>query len=265
MELQAYQIDAFTRRVFQGNPAAVVPLRQWLPERLMQRIAMENNLSETAFFVPEGDRYHLRWFTPDTEVSLCGHATLATAHLLFTELGHDGQRICFHTASGLLEVTRADEGYRMRFPRCEPQPTQLDPYVCAAMGCKAEQQWQAGENVLLLYPDRATLERLQPDFPRLAETTGHGVIATTPGDGAFHFFSRFFAPALGVNEDPATGSAHCALAPFWGQRLGKQHLHALQCSPRRGWIDCILEPEHVILQGQAVLYARFQIPLPEPV
>ncbi len=260
--LDCYQIDAFTPRVFHGNPAAVVPLRQWLPDDLLQAIAQENNLSETAFFLPRGDGYHLRWFTPGTEVKLCGHATLATAHLLFSELGHVGEQIRFHTLSGELVVERDGSGYRMRFPRRDPVAAVLDPYLCAAMGRKPEEQWEAGEDTLLLYPDRAALEALQPDFARLAEVDTRGVIATAPGEGEYDFHSRFFAPAVGVNEDPVTGSAHCALTPFWAEKLGRNELNALQCSARQGWIRCTLLDDGVWLQGQAVLYARGTLLLP---
>ncbi len=261
-ELDCYTIDAFTDRVFHGNPAAVIPLSEWLEDAQMQAIAMENNLSETAFFVPRGEDYHLRWFTPGTEVKLCGHATLATAHLLFTELGHAGERITFHTRSGPLTVERQENGYRMRFPRREPKPATLDPYLCAAMGSKPEEQWQAGEDTLLYYSDKQQLDALQPDFARLAEVDTRGVIATAPGDGEFDFYSRFFAPAVGVNEDPVTGSAHCALAPFWAARLEKNSLKAMQRSSRQGWLSCSLQEDAVLLEGQAVLYAHAHLQLP---
>ena len=261
-ELDCYTIDAFTDRVFHGNPAAVIPLEHTLEDAQMQAIAMENNLSETAFFLPQGDDFHLRWFTPGTEVKLCGHATLATAHLLFTELGHTSEQITFHTLSGPLTVERLPRGYRMRFPRRDPQPATLDPYLCAAMGSKPEEQWQAGEDTLLLYSDKQQLDALQPDFARLAEVRTRGIIATAPGDDDYDFYSRFFAPAVGVNEDPVTGSAHCALTPFWATRLEQTTLHAMQRSARQGWLHCTLLDDAVLLEGQAVLYARSRLQLP---
>ena len=262
-EIPLFQVDAFTNRVFAGNPAAVCPLRAWLPEPLMQAIAAENNLSETAFFVPEGDGFALRWFTPTTEVDLCGHATLATAFVLMTELSPERTQVVFSTRSGPLAVSKADTAPRpsfiMDFPARPPVPSAAPPAgLAAALGQAPAAVWQ-GQSLVAIFEDAAAVRGLRPDFARIAALDTYGVIATAPGTGPdadTDFVSRFLAPRQGVPEDPVTGSAHCALTPYWAGRLGRMRLRARQVSALGGEIDCQLRGERVSLGGQAVLVLR---------
>ncbi|MEZ5528514.1 MAG: PhzF family phenazine biosynthesis protein [Porticoccaceae bacterium] len=286
MEIPLYQIDAFADRPFSGNPAAVCPLNQWLPDETLQAIAAENNLSETAFFVPlaghdspnsdnpdsnspENDsldkdspaHFQLRWFTPTTEVDLCGHATLATAFALFDLLGFPGEDIRFATRSGTLVVTRASCGLKMDFPALAVAPTDMpEQVVGGALGAIPDEAWQ-GSDLLLVYASQQQIEALTPDFRSLAKLPYRGIIATAPGEEC-DFVSRFFAPASGIDEDPVTGSAHCVLTPFWAERLGKQVLSASQLSPRGGTLTCELTEERVLLTGNAICYLKGTIHLP---
>lgn len=256
MRLPLFQIDAFAERVFQGNPAAVCPLEAWLPEALMQAIAAENNLSETAFCVPEGESYGLRWFTPLKEIDLCGHATLATAHVLFEHLGFAGAEIVFSTRSGALRVTRAGDRLAMDFPAKAVEPCAAPGALIEGLG-RAPLEVYGGRDYLAVFADAAEVRALTPDPRRLAELDRHGVIVTAPGgaeDGDVDFVSRFFVPKFGVDEDPVTGSAHCSLTPFWAARLGKATLEARQVSRRGGRLQCTLAGERVILRGRAVTY-----------
>ena len=256
MRLPLFQIDAFAERVFQGNPAAVCPLEAWLPEALMQAIAAENNLSETAFFVPEGEGYGLRWFTPLKEIDLCGHATLATAHVLFEHLGFAGAEIVFSTRSGALRVTRAGDRLAMDFPAKAVEPCAAPAALIEGLG-RMPLEVYGGRDYLAVFADAAEVRALRPDPRRLAELDRHGVIVTAPGgaeDGDVDFVSRFFVPKFGVDEDPVTGSAHCSLTPFWAARLGKATLEARQVSRRGGRLQCTLSGERVILRGRAVTY-----------
>ena len=256
MRLPLFQIDAFAERVFQGNPAAVCPLEAWLPEALMQAIAAENNLSETAFCVPEGEGYGLRWFTPLKEIDLCGHATLATAHVLFEHLGFAGAEIVFSTRSGALRVTRAGDRLAMDFPAKAVEPCAAPAALIEGLG-RMPLEVYGGRDYLAVFADAAEVRALTPDPRRLAELDRHGVIVTAPGgaeDGDVDFVSRFFVPKFGVDEDPVTGSAHCSLTPFWAARLGKATLEARQVSRRGGRLQCTLAGERVILRGQAVIY-----------
>lgn len=256
MRLPLFQIDAFAERVFQGNPAAVCPLEAWLPEALMQAIAAENNLSETAFCVPEGESYGLRWFTPLKEIDLCGHATLATAHVLFEHLGFAGAEIVFSTRSGALRVTRAGDRLAMDFPAKAVEPCAAPGALIEGLG-RAPLEVYGGRDYLAVFADAAEVRALRPDPRRLAELDRHGVIVTAPGgaeDGDVDFVSRFFVPKFGVDEDPVTGSAHCSLTPFWAARLGKATLEARQVSRRGGRLQCTLAGERVILRGRAVTY-----------
>ena len=256
MRLPLFQIDAFAGRVLQGNPAAVCPLEAWLPEALMQAIAAENNLSETAFCVPEGESYGLRWFTPLKEIDLCGHATLATAHVLFEHLGFAGAEIVFSTRSGALRVTRAGDRLAMDFPAKAVEPCAAPGALIEGLG-RAPLEVYGGRDYLAVFADAAEVRALRPDPRRLAELDRHGVIVTAPGgaeDGDVDFVSRFFVPKFGVDEDPVTGSAHCSLTPFWAARLGKATLEARQVSPRGGRLQCTLAGERVILRGRAVTY-----------
>ncbi len=256
MRLPLFQIDAFAERVFQGNPAAVCPLEAWLPEALMQAIAAENNLSETAFCVPEGEGYGLRWFTPLKEIDLCGHATLATAHVLFEHLGFAGAEIVFSTRSGALRVTRAGDRLAMDFPAKAVEPCAAPAALIEGLG-RMPLEVYGGRDYLAVFADAAEVRALTPDPRRLAELDRHGVIVTAPGgaeDGDVDFVSRFFVPKFGVDEDPVTGSAHCSLTPFWAARLGKATLEARQVSRRGGRLQCTLAGERVILRGRAVTY-----------
>ena len=256
MRLPLFQIDAFAERVFQGNPAAVCPLEAWLPEALMQAIAAENNLSETAFCVPEGESYGLRWFTPLKEIDLCGHATLATAHVLFEHLGFAGAEIVFSTRSGALRVTRAGDRLAMDFPAKAVEPCAAPAALIEGLG-RMPLEVYGGRDYLAVFADAAEVRALRPDPRRLAELDRHGVIVTAPGgaeDGDVDFVSRFFVPKFGVDEDPVTGSAHCSLTPFWAARQGKATLEARQVSRRGGRLQCTLAGERVILRGRAVTY-----------
>lgn len=260
MKLTQYQVDAFTRRIFGGNPAAVLPLDTWLPENLLQAIAEENNLSETAFFVPENDGFRLRWFTPVAEVDLCGHATLASAHVLFTHLAHPGDTLRFHTRSGVLTVTREPEGYRMDFPASPPEPCDLPAALVTALGLTPPCVLRA-EDYLVVLEHEQDVRTLTPDMHALSMLDRRGVIVTAPGSDC-DFVSRFFAPKFGIPEDPVTGSAHCQLTPYWAGRLGKTDLTAKQISRRGGELGCRLKDDRVEITGQAVTFMEATINLP---
>ncbi|HTY66366.1 MAG TPA: PhzF family phenazine biosynthesis protein [Alphaproteobacteria bacterium] len=255
MRLPIYQIDAFASAVFKGNPAAVVPLDQWLPDAMLQAIALENNLSETAFFVPEGELWRLRWFTPAVEVDLCGHATLATAHLIFTRLAPDRDRVEFMTRSGRIAVTRKAELLELDFPAVAMQVRSdamtLDALE-GALGCRPAEAY-VGMDQMAVFREEGQVAGLKPDMARIAALGGRGLIATAPGETC-DFVSRFFGPAVGIPEDPVTGSAHTVLTPFWAKRLGKTKLAARQISARGGELLCEDRGERVGIAGRAVLY-----------
>jgi PhzF family phenazine biosynthesis protein len=262
MPLPLYWIDAFTDRVFAGNPAAVVPLDAWLPDALMQRIAFENGLAETAFFVKTGeDRFHLRWFTPGTEVDLCGHATLATAFVVFTQLGASGDVLTFDSRSGPLRVERlADGKIELDFP-VTPASAENDASILAAvsvaLGVSPRWLGRSRFDLFAELPDADAVRNLRPDFARIAALGGRGLIVTARGDGEdCDFVSRFFAPQSAIPEDPVTGSAHCALTPYWSAHLGKQKLSARQLSARGGALWCELADDRVKIAGHAVLYLK---------
>ena len=252
MKLPLYQIDAFTGRLFAGNPAAVCPLEEWLDASTMQSIAAENNLSETAFFVRSGDRYHLRWFTPGLEVDLFGHATLASAFVVFNYLDPAAETVRFETRSGELVVRRQDGRLVMDFPARPPQPCPADPALDAALGKAPRELWQT-RDYLAVYESEDEVRSLAPDMKALTAVGHFAVCVTAPGRHA-DFVSRFFAPASGVPEDPVTGSAHCALTPYWSRRLGKQDLHAIQVSARGGELFCHDGGDRIQIAGQAVKY-----------
>jgi PhzF family phenazine biosynthesis protein len=260
MRLKLFQVDAFTRRLFGGNPAAIVPLESWLPDATLQAIAAENNLSETAYFVKQGERYHLRWFTPSVEVNLCGHATLASAWVLWEKLGERAPLIRFDTRSGELRVTRADGLLWLDFPADPPRPCTAPPALVSGLGVPPREVLLAG-NYVALYDDEGAVRALAPDFRQLATLDNHGVIVTAPGKDC-DFVSRFFAPKFGIDEDPVTGSAHCTLAPLWAGRLGKTSLRARQISHRGGELRCELAGERVRIGGQAAGYLEGAIELP---
>jgi PhzF family phenazine biosynthesis protein len=253
MEIPIFQVDAFASEVFSGNPAAVCPLDNWLSDSLMQSIAMENNLSETAFFVPVADDYDLRWFTPVSEVALCGHATLAAAHVLFNHLDFPYPLIRFNTLSGMLHVSGAGNGrLNMNFPAFPAEEIYNDPAYESILGIRPLAAFRAG-TLMLLYPDEQSVRAVKPDFRHVKTLDDVGVIITSPGD-QYDFVSRFFAPAVGIDEDPVTGSAHSSLIPFWCRRLGRRELTAFQCSERGGIVYCRDEGERVIIGGNAVTF-----------
>lgn len=240
-----------------------MPLEQWLDDDLLQAIAMENNLSETAFLVPRDNDYELRWFTPATEVDLCGHATLASAHTLFEHLGHAGDSVCFHTRSGALQVVRSAAGLTLDFPAYELEPVGIDIAVCDALGGTASEVVQVvgASKQLFVFEFEEDVAALEPDFAALLAASEQCVIATAPGDSS-DFVSRFFGPQVGINEDPVTGSAHCALVPYWAQRTGKNSLAALQISARGGDLACELKEGRVFMSGQAVTFMLGEVVLP---
>jgi PhzF family phenazine biosynthesis protein len=260
MKIRQYQVDAFASRVFEGNPAAVCPLDAWLPDELMQAIAGENNLSETAFFVPEGDGFRLRWFTPVAEVDLCGHATLASAHVILNILGHPTDRVDFETRSGKLTVERDGEMLAMDFPAQPPQPCEIPKELIVGLGAEPAEVLAAADYIAV-FDDEDAVRALAPDFDILHELVLRGVCVTAPGKEV-DFVSRFFAPKVGIPEDPVTGSAHCELAPYWAARLGKQELQAQQVSKRDGDVRCRLMGDRVLLSGQAVTFMVGEIDIP---
>jgi predicted PhzF superfamily epimerase YddE/YHI9 len=257
VDLDQYQVDAFTTRPFGGNPAAIVPLKNWLPDALMQAIAAENNVSETAFYVPEEKGFGLRWFTPALEVDLCGHATLAAAHVLFNELACGQDTLYFQTRSGELVVRQDGEGIHLDFPALPLAPTAIDPAIERALGGDATEAFSSSSPIYL-YASEARVRALAPDIPALLAASELPVIVTAPGDKV-DFVSRFFGPQVGIDEDPVTGSAHCALTPLWSQRLGKTRMQALQVSARLGELLCELRGDRVRMSGRALTFLRGKI------
>lgn len=259
MRLPIYQIDAFTDSLFGGNPAAVCPLESWLPETIMQAIAAENNLAETAFFVPDGGDYALRWFTPTVEVDLCGHATLAAGYVVFRFLETQREAVRFHTTkAGTLTVRRHGDLLVMNFPARPATPCAAPDGLLAALGGTPREVLRARDH-LIVYDSAAEIAALQPDIAALAKVDCWAAIVTAPGEDGVDFASRFFAPAQGVPEDPATGSSHCTLTPYWAGRLGKTELEARQLSRRGGALRCTLEGDRVSIAGHAALYLEGQI------
>ncbi|GGF12029.1 PhzF family phenazine biosynthesis protein [Hymenobacter cavernae] len=265
MLLPLYQVDAFTDHVFAGNPAAVCPLTEWLPAEKMQAIAAENNLAETAFFVPRGgNEYDLRWFTPAVEVELCGHATLASAHVLFRHLNFKAEEIIFHSRSGPLRVQRqADGRLSLDFPSRPPKPlTQHPDGLLDGLGATPV-AILAGPDLVALFNTEEEVRAIKPDQTHLAKVEYRAVIVTAPGSNGVDFVSRFFGPRVGVPEDPVTGSAHTTLIPYWAERLGKTELFARQVSPRGGDLWCELRGDRVLISGHAVTYLKGEIELTE--
>lgn len=257
MKIRLYQVDAFADRVFEGNPAAVCPLDAWLDDRMLQAIAEENNLSETAFFVPTERGFQLRWFTPLVEVDLCGHATLAAAYIIFDKLGYPGEEIPFETRSGRLTVSRRGAMLAMDFPACPPARCVPLPELLDGIGVRPVEVLAADDYVVVLDCEE-TVRDLSPDLTKLRGLDRRGVCVTAPGK-TVDFVSRFFAPKVGIPEDPVTGSAHCVLAPYWSARLGKVNLTARQVSKRGGDVYCELRGERVILMGKAVAFLEGEI------
>jgi PhzF family phenazine biosynthesis protein len=252
MRITMFQIDAFASRLFAGNPAAVCPLEDWLEDWQMQAIAAENNLSETAFFVPRGNKYHLRWFTPAVEVDLCGHATLASAFVILNYLEPSGESVTFDTRSGELTVRRNGELFSMDFPARPPASCEKPALLFEALG-KEPRELLASRDLMAVYQSEEDVRSMKPDMSLLEKVEHFAVIATAPGKNV-DFVSRFFAPRGGIPEDPVTGSAHCTLVPYWSKRLGKTELHALQVSARGGELWCEDRGDRVIISGRAVRY-----------
>jgi PhzF family phenazine biosynthesis protein len=259
MHIPIYQIDAFTSSVFSGNPAAVCPLDQWLSDALLQSIAAENNLAETAFLVRRGDLYDLRWFTPTVEVDLCGHATLASAFVIFTELDTSSEVATFETRSGTLIVRQDGDMLAMDFPARPPEAIAAPEALVKALG-GSPTAILSSRDYLVVYETEEEIRSLRPDMELLRTLDRQGVIVTAAGREA-DFVSRYFAPAAGIPEDPVTGSAHCTLTPYWADRLGKTRLRAHQVSARGGQLWCEHRGDRVIISGQAVKYLQGTISL----
>ena len=261
MNLQIYQVDAFTTEPFHGNPAAIVPLESWLSTETMQNIALENNLAETAFFVREGDGYGLRWFTPTIEMDLCGHATLASAFVIFDILGSTEKILKFQTKSGLLTVEKDGDRFVLDFPSRSAGPTETPEGLVAATG-KEPKEILNPRDYLMVLETEDEVHHIRPNFAALLQIPAHAIIVTAPGKDS-DFVSRFFAPEVGVFEDPVTGSAHCTLIPYWADKLGKTELFARQISARGGELFCELAGDRVKIGGNATLYLKGEIYLEE--
>jgi PhzF family phenazine biosynthesis protein len=257
-----YQVDAFAGRVFKGNPAAVCPLERWLADATLQAIAAENNLAATAFFVPQNGAYRLRWFTPLVEVDVCGHATLASAYVLFERLGRAGSEVVFHTRSGALAVRRDGARLALDFPARPGVRDTAPPGLADALGITPLETWRSPRDWMAVVGSEDEVRALAPRIERLATLDAHAFIVTAPGRDA-DFVSRFFAPSMGVPEDPVTGSAHCTLVPYWSERLGKTRHRALQVSKRGGELECELRGDRVIIAGRAALFLEGTIEIAE--
>ena len=259
MRAPIFQVDAFATRPFAGNPAAVMLLATFPEDAVLQKIAAENNLSETAFLVPDGRNYRLRWFTPNTEVPLCGHATLASAAVVMERLEPERNTVVFHSASGPLTVERTEAGYVMDFPSRLPAQVSTPSALAEALHIDPLEVFVNEFNYLALLESDQVLRALAPDMLALARLDRLGVIVTAPGNGRYDFVSRYFAPAKGIPEDPVTGAAHCMLAPFWARRLGKTNFRAFQASPRGGEVACQLVGDRVKLAGACVFYLEGEV------
>ncbi len=258
MKLEIYQVDAFAKEVFKGNPAAICPLEEWLDAELMQKIAFENNLSETAFFVKNAEVYEIRWFTPTFEIDLCGHATLASAFVIFEILKAEESKVTFHShKSGELSVEKQGDVLTLDFPSRPVSPAEIPDGLIEALG-KSPKEVLKARDYFLVYENEQEVADIQPNFSKLLEIDAHGFIVTAKGESS-DFVSRFFAPEVGVFEDPVTGSAHCNLIPFWAEKLGKTQMFARQISQRGGELFCELNGDRVKIGGNAVLYLKGEI------
>ncbi len=255
MKLDFFQIDAFATKPFEGNPAGVFPLPAWLPDQTMQSIAAEHNLSDTAFFVKTGETYSIRWFTPAAEVALCGHATLASAFVVFNILEPERTNVTFESKSGRLSVRRNGTLLTLDFPAISLSACPVPEALKAGLGIEPVEVLRCDDYFVVLDSEEQ-LQALDPDPSVLAELECRGIIVTAPGHGETDFTSRFFAPRLGIKEDPVTGSAHCALTPYWARRLGRAKLMARQISRRGGTLECALDNDRVNISGTAVQYLR---------
>ncbi|MFA7164352.1 MAG: PhzF family phenazine biosynthesis protein [Desulfoplanes sp.] len=264
MRVPIYQVDAFTTHIFGGNPAAVCPLTTWLPHRILQSVAQENNLAETVYFVDTGDHFAIRWFTPEGEIDLCGHATLAAAHIIFQTLRPEWNTVVFRSPSHEILTVRREPGtgvYAMDFPAWTMQPCQAPAEIVAAMGCKPLTAFE-NRDLILIYPDERTVAALAPHVAFMPVGRYECIIATAPGTSA-DFVSRVFCPGASVAEDPVTGSAHCSLIPYWAKKHNRTVLHAHQISARGGEIDCVYRGNRVTMRGQAVTFMQGMFELPQ--
>jgi PhzF family phenazine biosynthesis protein len=257
VKISMYQVDAFTEELFKGNPAAVCILDYWIDEKLMQSMAAENNLSETAFCVAHDDIYELRWFTPEGEIDLCGHATLATAFVIFEHIGYSGKEIKFETKSGVLEVTKEDDNLIMIFPAREGRHAEITDELVQGLGKKPKELYQS-RDLMAVYETEDEIKDMNPDIEILKKLDAFGIIVTAKGKDV-DFVSRYFAPAAGIPEDPVTGSAHCTLVPYWSKVLGKKELTAHQISKRGGKLLCEDRGEKIKISGTAVLFLKGEI------
>jgi len=260
MKLPIYQIDAFAEKPFEGNPAAVVPLDNWLPEETMQAIAEENNLAETAFFVPTGDGFHIRWFTPRKEVALCGHATLASAFVLFELLGYEGDAIQFDSLSGPLFVTKSGALLTLNFPANVPVKCETPDELVKGLG-RTPLECYRNDDYVAVFEDEQAVLAIEPDHRYLEQLDLRGVIVTAPSV-AQDFVARFFAPKFGIPEDPVTGSAYTQLCPYWSEKTGKTRFNARQVSARSGLLVCELKGDRVFISGRAIKYLEGSIEIP---
>jgi PhzF family phenazine biosynthesis protein len=259
MRLNVYVVNAFAETTFGGNPAAVVPLEQWLNDELLQQIAAQHNLAETAFIVPQDDDFAIRWMTPVDEVKLCGHATLASAHVYFNHLNYGKEKITFHSKSGPLHVTkRDDEKLTLDFPADNLEEIKDTVEIEKALNIKPLAVYKSSFDYMVIANNQSEIENLSPDLSILKKFPSRGTIVTAEGDEA-DFVSRFFAPQLGVDEDPVTGSAHTAMIPYWADKLGKTKLSAIQLSKRKGYLDCELIGDRVLISGSAITYLKGEI------
>ncbi len=260
MKLPLFQVDAFAQDLFKGNPAAVIPLDEWLEDDLMQQIAMENNLSETAFFIRTTEGFDLRWFTPKAEVKLCGHATLATAHVIFSEAAYPHDEIVFGSKSGQLKVNKSGEHLQLDFPSDRYQVVDAPNQIIHALGKLPVACYKGQTDYMLVYESEKEIREMSPNFGLLAKTDARGVIVTSQGSQA-DFVSRFFAPSVGVDEDPVTGSAHTTLVPYWSKQLNKSEMLAHQLSKRGGELLVAMRDQRVLIAGRTKTYLRGEIDL----
>jgi PhzF family phenazine biosynthesis protein len=261
MKLKIYQLDAFTDKLFCGNPAAVCPLDQWLPDDVMQKIAMENNLAETAFFVKNNEQFDIRWFTPSVEVDLCGHATLASAAVLFNFEKYQGEVIPFFSQrSGRLTVSKEGDRLTLDFPSDKYERVDLSPQLIACFNSQPVEAYRGKTDFMLVFNSEEEIRKIVPDIPAILKIKSRGIIVTAPGADV-DFLSRFFAPQSGVDEDPVTGSAHTTLTPYWAQKTGKSELVAIQLSARKGFLNCAYHGDRVKISGQVKTYLQGEIAL----
>jgi len=259
MKLKVYVVNAFAESTFGGNPAAVIYLREWLTEALMQQIAAQHNLAETAYIIPQEDDYAIRWFTPEVEVALCGHATLASAHVFYEHLGYKKDKITFHSKSGPLHVSKRNDGkLELDFPADFAAETERLPIFEQGLKVEPLEVYRGKDDYMAVLASQQTVEKLSPDFGILAQLQSRGIIVTAKGD-AVDFVSRCFFPQSGIDEDPVTGSAHTVMAPYWADKLGKDKLSAIQLSKRKGYLECEIVGNRVLISGHARTYLEGDI------